>query len=144
MALKHPAFRYRLRSAILVFAVFGALFGTGKAISESAWWNGGVRPMRFDAVAWRRAQDIGSYRTTRSQMIGDLLGKYDFQGWSRKSLMDLLGEPDWDPKTTGFASWDIAYHLGLERGGSFSLDDECLVFRFDKSDRVILYTTAVN
>jgi hypothetical protein len=136
--------RYRLRSAFLVFLLFGALFGTDKAISESAWWNGGVRPIKFDPVTWQRADEIGNYRTVRSEMIGDLLKKYDFRGWSRKSLTDLLGKPDWDSNTTGFASWDTAYHLGLERGGSFSVDDECLVFRFDKNDRVVSYMTAVN
>ena len=144
MARQRRHFYCRMRSAFLIFLVFGAMFATRKAILESAWWNGGVSPMRFDAVAWQRAHDIGNHRTTRSQMIRDLLGKYDFSGWSRKSVIDLLGEPDWDPNISGFPSWDIAYHLGLERAGSFSLDDECLVFRFGKNDQVISYMTAVN
>jgi hypothetical protein len=144
MARQRSVFRYRLRSALLAFLALGAMLAIGRAVLDSAWWNGGVRPMRFDPVAWRLAHDIGNHRTTRSQMIGDLLGKHDFHGWSRKRVTDLLGTPDWDPLTTGFAGWDVAYHLGLERGGGFSLDDECLVFRFDKNDRVIAYATAVN
>ena len=137
-------FRFRLRTALYAILVLGAILAAGKGISQSAWWNGGVRPISFEPFAWRRADDIGNHRTVRSQMVGDLLGKHDFQGWSRNTLTELLGEPDWDPKTSGFADWDIAYHLGLERGGSLSLDDECLVFRFDGNDRVIAYRTTVN
>ena len=77
-------------------------------------------------------------------MIEDLLERYDFHGWSRSKIVALLGEPDWDPNTSGFAGWDIAYYVGLERGGPFSLDDECLVFRFDPNDCAIEYRAAVN
>lgn len=140
----HSILRFRLRSVLLAVLALGMILAAGNAVSKSAWWNGDVRPIRLDAAAWRRADDIGNYRSVRSQMVGDLLGKYDFHGWSRTSLNEVLGESDWNPKTSGFASWDIAYYLGLERGGSFSLDDECLVFRFDTNDRVVDYRTAVN
>jgi len=129
---------------LLAVFVLGTIFVSGNTTFKSAWWNGGVCPIRFDAAAWRRADDVGNHRTVRSQMVGDLLGKYDFHGWSRTSLTEVLGEPDWDPKTSGFANWNIAYHLGLERCGSFSLDEECFVFRFDANGRVIDYGTAVN
>jgi len=144
MSRRRSIFRYRLRTALFALLVAAALLATGRAISKSEWWNGGVRPTPFETDAWRRADDIDNYRTVRSQMVNDLLRKYDFHGWSRSSLFELLGEPEWDPKTAGFPNWDIAYHLGLERGGSFSLDDEFLLFRFDSHDRVIDYGTGVN
>ena len=136
--------QFTLRAILLTFAGIAVMLGIGGSILRSAWWNGGVRPIPFDTTVWHRADPIENYRTVRSRMVDDLLNRYDFHGWSRDDVTKLLGEPDWDPKTSGFQGWDIAYHLGLERNGSFSLDDECLVFRFGEHDRVVEYRTAVN
>lgn len=136
--------QFSLRALLLCFVGIATLLVIARSISRSAWWNGGVHPISFDVEEWLRAEQIEDYRTVRSQMIEDLLKRFDFRGWSRGEVTKLLGKPDWDPKTSGFPSWDIAYYLGRERGGAFSLDIECLVFRFDGSDLVTEYRTAVN
>ncbi len=77
-------------------------------------------------------------------MVEDLLDEFDFHGWSRASLIDLLGEPDWEAEDSEFLSgWDCGYLIGLERHGAFSLDDEYLVFRFDSDGRVAAYRMIV-
>jgi hypothetical protein len=137
--------RFRLRTALVAIASVCAILAAGRAVSQSAWWNGGVRPRPFNPVAWRHADEIGNYRTVRSQMISDLLCNHDFHGWSRDEVVELLGEPDWDHRTvSSFRNWDFVYYLGLERQGWASLDDEVLVFRFDTNDRVIEYRNMVN
>mgnify|MGYP006969367956 CR=1 FL=1 len=103
-----------------------------------------VEQIPFDRVEWRLAMAIEGHRTTRSQMIDDLLEEYDFHGWSRASILDLLGDPDWKAEDSGFLSdWDTAYLIGLERNGGFSLDDEYLVFRFNSDGTVVAYRTMV-
>lgn len=81
-------------------------------------------------------------------MIGGLLRKYDFKGWSREEVVQLLGKPDWQTeqaaRAAGFPQFDIVYRLGLERGGSLSLDTEALGFSLDASGRVVKYGTSVN
>ena len=95
----------------------------------------------FDAVAWKRADPIKRDRTVRSQMIDDLLGRYNFQGWTEQQIVQLLGEPD---SRLGFERYDIVYKMGLERGGSFSLDTEALVSQLDRNDRVFAYHCHLN
>jgi hypothetical protein len=77
-------------------------------------------------------------------MIDDLLRRYNFVGWARTDLVALLGKPDAVPGNVGFASWDMAYYLGMERGGAFSLDDEFLLFRIDSHGNVREYRVGVN
>lgn len=109
-------------------------------ILQSAWWNYGVPPVRFDSTGWKAAHPIDNRRTIRSQMIGDLLRRYDFRGWSRAKIIELLGIPDWYPQP----NWDLTYRLGLERAGPYSLDYEYLAFRLDRSGRVTGYRTIVD
>jgi len=132
--------RWCLRLAGVCLTLVALFFCGFMLLSES----GDVVRVPFDETAWRRAGDIGNYRTVRSQMIDDLLHKYDFRGWHRDSVTELLGKPDCEAATLGFKKWHYAYRVGLERGGSFSLDDEWLLFRFDAHDRVVEYLTAVN
>lgn len=95
-------------------------------------------------AAWRRAAPIEDYRTIRSAMVDDLLRRYSFRSWGPQQVIELLGEPDADPAKVGFPGWDLAYFLGLERGDSFSLDDEYLLFRFGASGEVAEFRTGVN
>lgn len=77
-------------------------------------------------------------------MIEDLLQRYEFDGWTRQQVHDLLGKPAPTVKGTGFEQWDMIYVLGLERSGPFSLDDEALGFEFDSTNRVTKYGLSVN
>jgi hypothetical protein len=100
-----------------------------------------VEQVSFDPIAWKRAEPIGSFRTVRSQMIDDLLRRYDFQGWTREEVIQLLGTPN---TVSGFTQFDVVYVLGLERGGAFSQDDEALGFKFDANGRVVNYRVTVH
>jgi hypothetical protein len=99
---------------------------------------------RFEAKEWKAAKPDANHYTVRRLMIDDLLGSYDFHGWSKQELIDLLGEPTKDASASGFGQWDMIYLLGLERSGPFSLDDEALGFEFDEDGRVVKYGLSVN
>jgi hypothetical protein len=84
----------------------------------------------FDKEAWAtaiREDEHGRRELTREYMVEDLLSKYDFNGWHRRKVLDLLGEPDWAPSDY---PW-IQYIL--------SLDLNYLHFEFDENDRVTRY-----
>jgi hypothetical protein len=122
---------------LLAVAILGGVIGLGKWAFRPE-----VERLRFDSTKWQRADPIERHRTVRSQMIEDLMERYNFQGWTRQEVVKLLGKPDtiW----SSFAQWDIIYVLGVERAGAFSLDDEALGFKFDVNDRVIAYGLSVN
>jgi hypothetical protein len=84
----------------------------------------------FDKEVWRTAvqeDEYGRRELTREYMVDDLLSKYDFKGWPRREVLDLLGEPDWAPSEH---PW-IQYIL--------SLDLNYMHFEFDENDRVKRY-----
>ena len=105
-----------------------------------------VTPVPFEAAAWRRADPIERDRTVRSQMADDLIRSQRLVGLTRGEVESLLGSPLGDLAFAGIDArrWDMAYRLGLERGGKFSLDDEFLVVRFARTGRVVECRTAVN
>ena len=124
------------RNIIIAILVFAGL------ISGVLWWTWGRTP--FDPAAWKRADLIDNFRTVRSAMVDDLLRRYDFRGWTRQQVEELLGPPEQgEPKDSGFPQFDSIYLLGLERQGSFSLDDEALGFKFD-DEKVVKFGLAVN
>jgi len=109
--------------------------------------DGGVKQIPFEATAWKSADPAHSsqqdgYRTARSHMIEDLLRRYDFDGWTRQQVVELLGQPT--EKWSGFEQWDMIYVLGLERMGGVSLDDEALGFKFEANGKVAKYALSVN
>jgi hypothetical protein len=106
-----------------------------------------VKQIPFEATAWKsadpnHASQRDGYRTARSHMIRDLLRRYQFRGWTRQQIVELLGEPT--GKWSGFQQWDMIYVLGAERAGAWSLDDEALGFKFDASGKVVKYGLSVN
>ena len=105
-----------------------------------------VRPLPFDAEAWRRGEPIEGYRTVRSQMVDDLISSRRLAGLTRAEVEQLLGPPLHDVASAGVDSrrWHMAYRLGLERHGYFSLDDEFLAIRLDETEKVVEYSTVVN
>jgi hypothetical protein len=121
----------------VVVATVGAFVGFGKWAFKPE-----VEQRSFEAVTWKRADPIERHRTVRSQMIDDLLRHYNFQGWTRGQVTQLLGKPD--TMWSSFNQWDIIYVLGMERAGAFSLDDEALGFKFDANGLVIAYGLSVN
>jgi hypothetical protein len=141
------SFQFGLRTLLLVATACALLLGVSPWLAR--WWiegNDGVVPIRVETQAWKRADEIDGYRTVRSQMIGDLLRRHDFTGWSRAKVIQLLGQPDPRPprNPSPWNAWDMVYFLGLERGGEYSLDDEYLVFRLNAQQRVVNYRTVVN
>ena len=105
-----------------------------------------VIPLPFESAAWKRADPIERHRTVRSQMVDDLLKKRLLYGMTRAEIKELLGlsEPNLDQSGVDASRWHMAYFLGMERAGAFSLDDEFLVIRFDKDGRAIEVRTIVN
>lgn len=92
----------------------------------------------FEVEAWKRADPIDGFRTVRIQMIDDVQKRYNFSGWTRDEVTDLLGKPDWMPPAMR-QNWQMAYLLGRERSSFMALDNEFLVFRFDLQGNVISY-----
>ena len=116
----------------------------GVAASWAVLWgvfaDNGVIETEFDSDKWKQATEIDGYRTVRSQMVEDLLSRYDFRGWPLAKVEKLLGPPD-ERNRDG---WQVAYYLGIERQGPWSLDNEWLVFRLDESDAVTEARTVVD
>lgn len=98
----------------------------------------------FDRVAWKNNADPGrDVPTIRQRMLKDLQGRHLFIGLHRRELSDLLGNSA-AGSASGFPQWDVIYILGPERGGSYSLDDEALGFKFDDDDRVVEWGVSIN
>jgi hypothetical protein len=110
-------------------------------------WESNAEPqivqIPFEAEAWKRADPIENFRTVRIQMIDDVQIRNNFNGWSRTEIIDLLGESNRIPPSMR-QSWQMAYRLGRERGAFMALDDEFLVFRFDRQGKVVAYGVTVD
>lgn len=100
-----------------------------------------VMPIAIGATGWQKADPIEGHRTVRSQMIDDLLQRYNFRGWSADEVIELLGLPDRHPPS--MRSVDMVYRLGF-RPDAWALDDEYLYFRFDGQARVAEYGVTVD
>jgi len=78
-------------------------------------------------------------------MIDDLLQKYDFTGYSRARVIELLGPPlDRPADDAGFPQWDMVYLIGRESDGPLAIDDKALGFRFSDTGVVVGYGLSVN
>jgi hypothetical protein len=106
---------FRLRTLFALVAVAAIIAALSGFVVRSSWWNGGVRPVTFEPDSWRRADLIGNDRTSRSQMVDDLLDRYDFVGWHRQDVERLLGVPDAVPSETGSWDWEMVYLAGSSR-----------------------------
>src|SRR5262249_39220916 len=135
--------RLSIRSALCLTLVVAAVL-YALAFVRATWLGNGqydVPKIPFDAAAWKQVTDPchaqqrptppDSYRTSRSKMINDLLRRYDFRGWTRDQIIDLLGKPD--KPGDSFDQWDMVYVLGLQRAGALSADWEALGFKFDSN-----------
>jgi len=132
----HPSRRKRFaRRAVLALAVL-VLVPVGYVV-----WRYEVHHEAFDSAAWKQADND---RTTRSRMIEDLLSRYDFSGWTRQQVIDLLGDPTGGGQGAGFPQWDQIYLLGKEPPGVLAVDDMALGFSFNTTDRVTKYGVSVN
>jgi hypothetical protein len=105
-----------------------------------------VEQRPFDSTAWKRADEIENHRTVRSQMVDQLIGSGRLDGLKQTEVENLLGPPLRDMNAAGVDGqrWNMAYYLGLERSGSWSIDDEFLVIRFDPQGRVAEYRIVPN
>ena len=97
----------------------------------------GYLPIRpFDADLWR--EGIQSHAAVRLHMIEPLVRSGTLDGLTRSQVVSLLGLPS----TEGyFASWDLVYWLGPERG-LIRIDSEWLVIRLGPDGRVSDYRIA--
>ena len=99
------------------------------------------RNIEFNPEIWRLAR-APSRTEVRSRMTPNLLQRYAFRGWDRLEVVRLLGEPDGESSDVGVPG-EIAYFLGPEHGGAFSLDDQYLWFSF-QDEKVFEFGIAVN
>lgn len=79
----------------------------------------------FDPDAWRRGERVARY-----QMASDLLDRYDFSGWTREQVEDLLGPAA--PLAGGFRidageDWGVDYQADRSFGLAFETDARGLV-----------------
>jgi hypothetical protein len=118
---------------VLLFGLGIAMLVIASHISRARYmseWSRNQLP--FDQTVWIANPDSTEMNPIRLRMVDDLLTKHNFLGMSRKQIDDLLGPR---APTDKFQNWDLVYWLGPERG-SFRLDSEWLVFRFDNDGRV--------
>ncbi len=137
-------FQFTLRSLLLSVMCVGLAIVAGKGCLGIA---RDVEPLRFESVNWKRAAPIERHRTVRSQMIDDLLRRGLLNGLTRPEVESMLGPPEpHDLVSLGVDPyrWDIAYYLGLERGGVWSLDSEFLAIRFGDAGHVVECRNVVN
>lgn len=121
---------------VLLFVLAIAALIIGSRISRTIYmseWSKNQLP--FDQAVWIANPDSTEMNPIRLRMVDDLLAKHDFLGMTRKQIDDLLGPR---APTDKFRNWDLVYWLGPERG-SFRIDSEWLVFRFDKDNKVKEY-----
>lgn len=95
-----------------------------------------TRTRPFDSELWKNPQEVDEIWTSRSEMIGDLLNRYSFVGWTREEVEKLLGPgeepPDWDDRC------DFIYFMGAQRD-FLPIDNEWLGFKLDEDGRVIVF-----
>jgi len=142
MSQKYPHSK-KVALAFAIVILFFPCFQVSMFIWQEINAEPDVLPIPFESEAWKRGDDIGNFRTVRSQMIGDLLQRHDFHGWSKEQIVDLLGNPDEGENHEMYPLWDMAYFLGVERGGWASLDNEYVVFRLNGQQKVIDYRVTV-
>jgi hypothetical protein len=86
--------------------------------------------MPFDKEVWRTAtstDEHGSQELSREYMIDDLLARYDFIGWHRNEVEELLGPPDIVIKEHSITEYILSRLINY------------IYFRFDENDSVIEY-----
>ena len=84
----------------------------------------------FDKDVWRTAistDDHGSQELTREYMVDDLLARYDFIGWHRNEVEELLGPPDIVIEEHSITEYILSRLINY------------IYFRFDENDSVIEY-----
>jgi len=87
----------------------------------------------FDRELWDRA-NTNADDSPRLEMADRLVADGSLIGKSRDEIVQRLGKPTRD--RNAFAPyWDVAYVLGIERGGLFRVDCEWLAIRFNKDGR---------
>jgi hypothetical protein len=135
--------RWKICASVGLIAVFAAVVAA-LVVSQTFLHDDRyeVPQIPFDAAAWKavdaqHAPQVQGFRTVRSNMIDDLLKRYNFKSWTRQQVIDLLGPSD--ERGDAFSQWDMVYVLGLQRAGALSLDSEALGFQFDDQDRVKEY-----
>ncbi len=101
----------RFGMALIACAVLGGTAAWGTSASKV-----------FDPIAWQRADEVRSVRTS---MVDDLLRSGHLQDLTRAETEELLGQPT---DTSRYDDWDMVYWLGPERG-FISIDSEWLVIQ---------------
>src|SRR5262245_52480580 len=85
--------QFTLRTLLLVVvgaAILFALPGWFAALIRSAFGSVEVvQQITFESEAWKRADPIERHRSVRSQMIDDLLVRYDLRQWPRSKVTEL-------------------------------------------------------
>jgi hypothetical protein len=78
----------------------------------------------FDQEVWQAAtqEDEHGRELTREYMVDDLLSRYDFKGWHRRDVKDLLGKPDWAPSDRPWIQYTLSLflnylHFGFDKDG---------------------------
>jgi hypothetical protein len=117
---------------IVVIAAPFVIFVTVHMHSSRQW---NAKRLPFEQAVWKANPDSSEMDPVRLRMVDDLLAHHNFVGMSRAEIDDLLGSP---APTDKFRDWDLVYWLGPEPG-SFRIDSEWLVFKFDKENKVSAY-----
>ena len=83
----------------------------------------------FDKDVWQAAtqEDEHGRELTREYMVDDLLSRYNFKGWHRRDVENLLGKPDWAPADHPWIQYILSLQLNYLH---FEFDEDGLVKRY--------------
>jgi hypothetical protein len=120
--------------AVVTIAV-SVFFGVSSFLKTlaKAYFTGDTVPIserRFDAEEWLENKPLGDGYSARSEMIADLLARFDFGGWPAENIVALLGPPE-TPNVTGA---ELTYLVGRDRAGGAEF--EWLLFELDEHGNV--------
>lgn len=87
----------------------------------------------WNATSWRDAANARDASAVRGCMVDAMLKRHRLVGWSKDSVVALLGPAD---TTEYFSVHDLVFWLGPERG-FISVDSEWLIITLDPQQRVM-------
>lgn len=86
------------------------------------------RDSKFDVERWAKDAD------NRGLMVEHLLAEYELVGKTRKDIVELLGEGEYQEENTYN---EIRYYLGTSRESFIPIDPALLVITFDENNKVV-------
>jgi hypothetical protein len=86
---------------------------------------------RFDTAVWIHSHDNNDEDNLRGEMYKDLVKNHLSKGMSKKDVIELLGDPDYEAE-----GYVLNYYLGFL---GFGIDPSFLRLEFDKNGKLLKF-----